>query len=153
MIKVTDEQILRAIWHFTLNHLPQKVTMHYIGGGLGLCSSNSFNMEYAVHICTIQRNCFLAPLLGSSQSMARIKKLVADGHLKSDRRCSGGSFYFWFPEAISRPAFERCLQLMRDAGMSEECALVANYEAIKSETSKKLAEEFGDIDLIQEQLQ
>lgn len=151
MSKVTDEFILRAIWHAVLKQLPRRVTHNYFGDGcvVGLCRNDDFWLRSATQICTTGRKRSLGLPLSDSQSMNRIKKLVDDGRLER-KSMVAGAFYFWLPDSLNKPAFERCLQLMRDEGLTEQAANIPNYDEIVSRVGEALIAEFGGIDFEQE---
>ncbi|HBN7019262.1 TPA: hypothetical protein PJF92_000141 [Escherichia coli] len=151
MSKVTDKFILRAIWHAVLKQLPRRVTHNYFGDGcvVGLCTNDDFWLRSATQICTTGRKRSLGLPLSDSQSMSRIKKLVEDGRLER-KSMVAGAFYFWLPDSLNKPAFERCLQLMRDEGLTEMAANIPNYDEIVSRVGDALIAEFGGIDLEQE---
>lgn len=151
MSKLTDRFILRTIWHAVLRQLPRRVTHNYFGDGcvVGLCTHDDFWLRSATQICTTGRKRSLGLPLSDSQSMNRIKKLVEDGQLER-KSMVAGAFYFWLPDVLNKPAFERCLQLMRNEGLTEKAANIPNYDEIVTRVSEALIAEFGDINLNQE---
>lgn len=154
MSNLTDETILRAIWHKILKRLPLGVTHNYFGDGkhVGLCGNTKDYLRWSTEFSTRDRQRLGLPI-GDVRSMVRIKKLISAGLLESERQEPGRSFWFWFPENISKPAFERCLCLMREAGMPEKPATISNYDEIVAKVREQLLVEFGDVILVQERLE
>lgn len=148
MSKLTDSFILRAVWHAVLKRLPVAVTQNYFGDGriVGLCPNEQSWMRSSTQICTSSRKS-LGLSLSEGQSMIRLKKLIAAGQLERESSLPGGAFYFWLPGNINQTAFERCLQLMHDEGLTEKAATIANYDEIVKRVGEKLMAEFGEIEL------
>ena len=154
MSKLSNGFILRAIWHAVLKQLPLRVTHNYFGDGkvVGLCKNDWFWMRSSTQICTAGRRHSLGLPLSDSQSMLRIKRLAEDGRLEREKMV-GGAFYFWLPDDLNQPAFERCLNLMRDEGITEKPADISNYDEIVERVRAVLIAEFGSADLKQEPAQ
>lgn len=153
MSRLSNGFILRAVWHAVLKQLPSRVTHNYFGDGkvVGLCRNEHLWMRSSTQICTTGRKHSLKLPLSDSQSMNRIKSLVQSGRLERERM-TGGAFYFWLHGSMNQSAFERCLELMREEGLTESAANVPNYDEIVERVSGKLMAEFGDIDLRQEKV-
>ncbi|HEC2068865.1 TPA: hypothetical protein R1883_000385 [Klebsiella oxytoca] len=150
MSKLSDGYILRAVWHAVLKQLPVRVTHNYFGDGkvVGLCRNDKFYMRLSTHICTTGRKRSLGLPLSDSQSMNRIKRLVENGLLEREQM-TGGAFYFWLPDNLNQPAFERCLEIMRKEGLTEKATNITNYDEIVGRVREKLMAEFGSVDLKQ----
>ncbi|WP_275211808.1 hypothetical protein [Citrobacter freundii] len=56
-------------------------------------------------------------------------------------------FYFWLPDTMNKPAFERCLELMSAEGLTDKATNTANYDEIVERVRATLMHEFGDINL------
>lgn len=151
MSKLSNGYILRAVWHAVLKQLPVRVSHNYFGDGkvVGLCRNEHFWMRSSTEICTTGRKNSIGLPLSDSQSMNRIKRLVDDGRLEREK-ATGGAFYFWLPDRLNQPAFERCLELMREEGITEKATNITNYDEIVERVREKLMAEFGAVDLKQE---
>lgn len=142
-MKVTDNEILSVIWLTVLRRLPYEVCHNYFGGERGLCKNDWFWMRSCTQICTTNRKSWLSVPLSDTHSLIRIKKLVTDGYLKREKHRPGNGFWFWLSDDINQPAFERCLELMSDAGLSEKPAKISDFEQIAAWVTKQLIDEFG----------
>lgn len=144
-MKVTDHEILSVIWMTVLRRLPYEVTHNYFGGERGLCKNDWFWIRSCTQVCTTYRKSWLSVQLSDTQYLIRIKKLVADGYLQRDRHRPGSGFWFWLSDDINQPAFERCLELMSDAGLSEKPAKISDFGDIAASVTKQLIDEFGAV--------
>lgn len=151
MSKLSDGFILRAIWHAVLKQLPLRVTHNYFGDGkvVGLCKNDWFWLRSSMQVCTTGRRHSLGLPLSDSQSMNRIKRLAENGLLEREKM-TGGAFYFWLPDTLNKPAFERCLELMGAEGLTDKATNFSNYDEIVERVRVKLMAEFGEICLVQE---
>lgn len=154
MSKLSDGFILRAVWHAVLKQLPLRVTHNYFGDGkvVGLCNNDWFWLRSSTQVCTTGRRHSLGLPLSVSQSMNRIKRLAENGRLEREKM-TGGAFYFWLPDTLNKPAFERCLELMGAEGLTDKATNITNYDEIVDRVRAKLMHEFGGINLKQESAQ
>lgn len=148
MSKLSNEFILRAIWHAVLKQLPVRVTHNYFGDGkvVSLCKNDWFWLRSSTQICTTGRKRSLGLPLSDSQSMNRIKRLAEEGLLGREKM-TGGAFYFWLPDTMNKPAFERCLELMSAEGLTDKAINTENYDEIVERVRATLMHEFGNINL------
>ncbi|MFV8801316.1 hypothetical protein ACNSO8_22310 [Yersinia sp. LJYL362] len=76
-MKITDQEILTSIFHETAKKLPYFATNNYFGNRRGLGSTDAWSQRYATQICTAYRESALKLELSSTQSMIRIRELIA----------------------------------------------------------------------------
>ena len=154
MSKLSNGFILRAIWHAVLKQLPVRVTHNYFGDGkvVSLCKNDWFWLRSSTQICTTGRQRSLGLPLSDSQSMNRIKRLAEEGRINRETM-TGGAFYFWLPDSLNKPAFERCLELMSAEGLADKATNMTNYDEIVERVRETLMHEFGGINLKQESAQ
>ncbi|MDK7595853.1 hypothetical protein QP585_22330 [Serratia ureilytica] len=145
-MKVTDHEILSVIWLTVLRRLPYEVTHNYFGGERGLCKNDGFWMRSCTQVCTTYRKSWLSVQLSDTQSLIRIKKLVADGYLKSEKHRPGSGFWFRLSDDINQSAFERCLELMSDSGLAEKPQKISDFDSIAASVTKKLVDEFVSVE-------
>lgn len=145
-MKVTDDQIVSAIWATILKELPRQATHNFIGGKFGICRDDDFWARSCTDLCTVWRKKWMGGLLSESQSLRRIKLLTESGRVfRESRGRSGASFHIWLDVDMSTRAFKRCLELLRERGLSETPQHIDNIVTIHEDVSGILVSEFGGL--------
>lgn len=142
-MKITDQKILTNIFHEIARKLPYFATNKYFGNRRGLGSTDEWSQRYATKICTAYRESALKLGLSSTQSMIRIRELIASGHLVAEKVRPGQSFYFSLPESETKPMFERTIELLADGGITKEPVSDAGFDELAANITAILVIEFG----------
>lgn len=142
-MKITDKEILTSIFHETAKKLPYFATNNYFGNRRGLGSTDEWSQRYATQICTAYRESALKLGLSSTQSMIRIRKLIASSYLVAEKVRPGQSFYFSLPESETKPMFERTIELLTDGGITKEPVSDAGFDELAASITEILVIEFG----------
>lgn len=112
-MKITDKEILMAVWHATVKKLPYTATHHYVGNLRGLAPDADYWHRSATQICSVSRGYVLDLPLSVSQSLRRINALVERQRLVISDRRPGEAFYFKLPDHLTRPAFDIARLVLR----------------------------------------
>uniref|UniRef100_A0A7M2QND9 Uncharacterized protein n=1 Tax=feces metagenome TaxID=1861841 RepID=A0A7M2QND9_9ZZZZ len=145
-MKITDKEILLAVWHATVKKLPYTATHHYVGNLRGLAGESDYWHRSATQICSISRGYVLDVPLSVSQSLRRIKALIARNRLLISSHRPGEAFYFKLPDHLTRRAYDLTLQLLRKKGMTEKEFLTEHgYSEIAKEVSNAVNREVGPL--------
>ncbi|HHR0728947.1 TPA: hypothetical protein ACS2QJ_004306 [Yersinia enterocolitica] len=142
-MKITDQEILTSIFHETAKKLPYFATDQYFGNRRGLGSTDEWSQRYATKICTAYRENALKLRLSSTQSMIRIRALIASGHLVAEKARPGQSFYFSLPESETKPMFERTMELLASGGITKEPVSAVGFDELAVSITEILVIEFG----------
>lgn len=142
-MKITDKEILTSIFNAIANKLPYFATNNYFGNRRGLGSTDEWSQRYATQICTAYRESALKLGLSSTQSMIRIRELIASGYLVAEKVRPGQSFYFSLPESETKPMFERTIELLTDGGITKEPVSDAGFDELAASITEILVIEFG----------
>lgn len=142
-MKITDDELLRAIWQRMLHNVVVAVTNHYIGGDRGLCKSDyRFAFRFDVHICN---RATLTDKIGKQQLLSRVRKLINEGKLKG----TGGSLLttFYVDLPCREEVYDFCRQLWIEKGLTETPMAISDEEFFLSadEIRAILLEKYGDV--------
>jgi hypothetical protein len=146
MMKVTDDALMHAIFCQTIKYLPYRAIQRYVGERVSMASEDHF--PRAIRQLAANRK-HLQCGLGESQSLTRLRALVDMQHLRSDeihsRAEPGRTFWYWLPENIMRPVWERTREIMTHCGMPEAHSprLMPKSDSLVESISYQLAEEFA----------
>ena len=143
-MKITDQEILTSIFHETAKKLPYFATNNYFGNRRGLGNTDAWSHRYATQICTAYRESALKLGLSSTQSMIRIRQLIAKGGLVAEKARPGQSFYFSLPESETKPMFERTMELLANGGITKEPVSDVGFDELAANITEMLVIEFGD---------
>ncbi|WP_193157260.1 hypothetical protein [Citrobacter cronae] len=145
-MKVTDKDILKAVWRATVLKLPYTATHHYVGDLRGLAPTDEYWHQSATQICTVSRGYVLNIPLSPSQSLRRIKLLVERQRLVMSLGVPGGSFYFKLPDLLTRPAYDLTRQLLQEHGMTEKKYLpIHGYTDIANKVSSRVESQLAPL--------
>lgn len=145
-MKITDKEILMAVWRATVKRLPYSATHHYVGNLRGLAGEGDYWHRSATQICSISRGYTLDLPLSVSQSLRRIKSLVDRKRLVISTRRHGEAFYFKLPDHLTRPAFDIARLVLRGKGMTETVYLPEQgYTEIAKEVCAAIEHEVGPL--------
>lgn len=147
-MKITDKEILMAVWRATVKRLPYSATHHYFGGRYGLTNGDEFWHQAATEICSVWRDHSLDLPLSKGQSLRRIKALIERNRLvvSGRRPRPGEGFHFKLPDHLTRPAYDLTLQLLAGHGMSEKNYLPEQgYAEIALQVSSAVESEVGPL--------
>lgn len=106
-MKVTDQQILNAVWRYQVANLAGRVVHRYVGGRYGLCVSDEFYFRHCSAISTVSRH-LLGVSLGNAQMLRRLKGLRDLGQLVA---LYGDRFtHFYLDGPVARNVFDDARQ-------------------------------------------
>lgn len=145
MMKITDQELLNKIFITTAERLPYMATHNYFGNKRGLTPDDDWYQKYATKICTARRESALKTGLSNSQSMSRIIRLIATGHLQAEKHEIGQAFYFSLPDEVTKPMFVRTFELLIENGITKEPQDATGFDDIAKRISATLISEFGEM--------
>ncbi|EEE2003753.1 hypothetical protein [Salmonella enterica] len=147
-MKITDKEILLAVWQATVQRLPYEATHHYVGNLRGLAPSDEYWHQSATEICSVFREAALDLPLSKGQSLRRIKALIERNRLvvSGRRPRPGEGFHFKLPDNLTLPAFNLTQKLLRGYGMTEKVFLPDHgYAEIAQKVSIAVESEIGPL--------
>ena len=103
MKKITDKELLIAIWERQISQLSHRVISNFIGGNIAVCDGDKTYYEFSSHISQTSRH-LLTNKIGPKQLLKRIRLLNENGLLKIDRY---GAFYIDNSESFEAFKFAR----------------------------------------------
>ena len=152
-MKITDDELLHAIWLNQLSGLSSSVLCNYIGGGVGLDGDDEYDFTHASgeHVCGRQR---VTTAVGRQQLLKRLRALVTAGKLVSPYGKQLLTFYIDSPAA--REAFKAARQWWSEQGVPEgygkhpdgrsyvKTIKLDNLDALKAECAQYLLANWSD---------
>ena len=144
-VKTTDDEIISSIWASVAKQLPYHATHNYFGNRRGLAPKDDFWMRSSTKVCTAFMSARIETNIGKGQLMARVKRLVDSGRLKSEKRVKGSSFWFWLPDSINRPAFNLTQDLLVAGGVTEEPVCAKDFDQLAGGITLILINQFGEL--------
>ncbi|MEQ5834193.1 hypothetical protein [Marinobacter sp. NFXS9] len=101
-MKISDIELIQAIWKNQIRLLSGSVVMRYVGGMYGVCRNDDFwyVSNSSEHRCSRQN---ITRVLGEQQLWSRIKRLYQEGHLSS--KYHGELLTFFIDGELAREAF------------------------------------------------
>lgn len=153
-MKITDTELLDAIWENQLRLVADDVIHNYAGGGKGLCCVSDFwyKSSSSEHIRTRYR---ITKKIKEPQLLNRLKQLKAKGFIETDYDRDGLFLTFMIVGNTSREVFEFARQFWLDKGIPEgsyklddgrDCMCTTkkvDVEALLPECIEMLNERFG----------
>lgn len=106
-MKITDQQLMQAIWRLQLKQLASRVLDHYVGGRYATREDDHFHMFHSSYM----HGTMVITALSESQRRVRVKRLIASGQLYENGRC----FCIQTPQAGE--AFRAARQFFLDKGV------------------------------------
>ena len=145
-MKITDGELLDAIWKNQLKKMASSILDHYVGVsyGLGKDIKSDWDFVFAVGKCSIYRDS-LNVNIGNGQLLIRIKKLLKKGLIKTDRKIEPNSgFHFYIDSKAARDSYEDCYSYWKGCGVPsgfdevKKCSrsLKLSPEELKEKTEK-----------------
>jgi hypothetical protein len=108
-MKITDQQLMQAIWRLQLKQLASRVLDHYVGGRYATREDDHTSMFYSSYVY----GTMVITALSDSQRRVRIKRLITAGYIYQST--TGGSFCIQSPQATQ--AFQAARQFWLDKGV------------------------------------
>ena len=146
-MKITDQQLLQAIWRLQLKQLSYRVLDHFVGERYATRKDDEFSQFHSSYMHSGLGK-LITSELSDSQRRIRIKRLIASGHIY---QCStGGSFciqtqqateafraarQFWLSKGV--PVF--VYQTVEPVPMNKEL-----LKALELQCEAHLVESFGE---------
>lgn len=116
-MKITDEQLLDAIWENQLRILPKGVLNNYIGGSVNVCCDERNWHVYSSeeHRMSMER---ITNKIGRKQLISRIRSLIKNGSLYCSMSDYKGLFTtFMIDNKKALEAFKAARQFWLDKGV------------------------------------
>ena len=144
-MKVTDDALMSAIFRQTIKHLPYRAIQRYVGARVAMANDSQFNNAIR-QLAANRKN--LKCGLAETQSLSRLRALVDSQHLLSDENRQlaepGRTFWYWLPESIMRPVWDRTREIMNHCGLSDDRTpvMMPLSDTLADSVAQQLAEEF-----------
>ena len=146
-MKISDTELLQAIWLNQLKQLSKGVLGHYVGDSWGVCSDDDFWYEAASGEGRVSRQNVTSEI-GSGQLLSRLRALSQAEKIKFKRELT-----FFIDSPLARKAFQtaRVFWLQNGVPTGHEngkarTAKVDNIELLKQECESLLIDKFPVID-------
>lgn len=151
-MKVTDAEILQAIWRAQVKRTAKGVIDNYVGGSKGLKGDSDQDRHYSQYLSMISRGSLGIPL-NKGQLARRLKALIGGEALQWCGR-PGNSYEFrtdaamdvfrvarkWWEEHGVPSGFDKSKQCMRTARIDD-------YENLSMQLENELLERFGSLEM------
>ncbi|APC14600.1 hypothetical protein BLL42_02190 [Pseudomonas frederiksbergensis] len=151
-MKVTDAEILKAIWQAQVKKTAKGVITNYVGGSKGLKSDREQDRHYAQYQSMISRGGLGIPL-SKGQLARRLKALIGGDNLQW-RGHPGNAYEFctdaamdvfrfarnWWEERGVPAGFDQVKKCMRTIQLSD-------YESLAAQLEQELLERFGNLEV------
>ena len=147
MLKVTDDELMQAVFLLTLRQLPARNIQRYVGARASLIHPRYDGLFRTTKLLASNRaglNVNLKP----AHLLIRLRELVDRQHIHSDEKRHlaepGRTFYYWLPDALMRPVIERCRAILTDCGFPAcgRPVLMNDTDALADSVARQLGEEF-----------
>lgn len=147
-MKITDEELLDAIWQAQLRATAKGVIHYYIGGGIGLCNDNDTWYKHSCDLHVIERS-QITKKIGDQQLLKRLRSLVDKGFILSlygkrlltfmvDKNSAWLAFKdareFWLDHGVPEGSNEGVMNTTKDV----------NVDDLLSRCQKMLLGKYGD---------
>lgn len=150
-MKVTDTEILKAIWQAQVKRTAKGVITNYVGGSKGLTGDTEQDRHYAQYQSMISRGGLGIPL-SRGQLARRLKALIGGDNLQW--RGTGNAYEFctdaatdvfrfarnWWEERGVPTGFDQVKKCMRTVWLSD-------YEGLAAQLEQELLERFGNLEV------
>ena len=151
-MKVTDAEILRAIWLAQVKRTAKGVITNYVGGSKGLTGDSDQDRHFAQYQSMISRGGLGIPL--SKGQLARRLKALIDGDILHWCGRPGNAYEFrteaamnvfryarnWWAERGVPSGFDQTNKRMRTIRLSD-------YESLADQLELELLERFGNLEV------
>jgi len=118
-VKITDNELLQAIWENQLRRLSTAVVHRYIGGTFGICMNNQFWYQAASSEHVRSRHRIQTPI-GPGQLRTRLRALANARRIATDFHQTYGSFLTFYIDTLTAlQAFNDARQFWLDNGVPE----------------------------------
>lgn len=147
MIKVTDDELIQAIFHLTLRQLPARNIQRYVGSRASLmhCRYDGF---FRTTKLLASNRAGLSVDLKPAHLLTRLRQLVDTQQLHSDEKRHmaepGRTFYYWLPDILMHPVIDRCRAILTDCGFPAcgRPVLMIDTDTLAESVARQLSEEF-----------
>jgi len=142
-LKISDDELLQAIWIAQLKRVALGVLENYIGGTYGVCDDREFDFEHSTSLHRCNREC-ITDRISKAHMLGRIRKLCQEKRIKS--HYGDDLLTFGFTNAQMRAAFDYSRKFWLDNGVptgydkENQCMRTANLDN-KTELFSKLVSE------------
>jgi len=151
-MKVTDAEILRAIWLTQVKRTAKGVITNYVGGSKGLTGDSDQDRHFAQYQSMISRGNLGIPL--SNGQLARRLKALIDGKTLHWNGRPGNAYEFrteasmnvfrfarnWWAERGVPSGFDQVNKRMRTIRLSD-------YESLAAQLEQELLDRFGILEV------
>ena len=158
-MKITDEELLKAIWTNQLRLLSTEVLQNYIGGSVGVCGDRDEDYKYSSYE-HIRSRCRITDKIGSQQLLKRLRELKSKNLIETYMaiwRQPESFLCFMIKNDKSLEAFKSARQFWLDKGVptgystlddGRGCANSTKDVVVDSllpECEKMLMEKYGEV--------
>lgn len=143
--KVSDEELLRAIWLLQVRTTARGCIDNYVGDRKGLASASS--RKYAQDIHIISRSNLSVPL-SNGHLRKRLVRLIDQGKVQwSLRNCT-----FWIDNELAKDVFDYACDWWANNGVpsgydenseSMRCKKIDDFDSLVDRLENELVEKFG----------
>lgn len=137
-MKITDQQLMQAIWHLQLKTLAKEVLHTHPQGQYSVVREDWYEMSSDIHIMHREE---LTPLLGRKQLLKRIRSLYKKGLIKTqygDRLLT-----FYIDSDTAKLAFEAARKWWLNQRIGELTLTKHDFELMHANAQIYLIEAFG----------
>ena len=113
-MKITDNELLNAIWNRQVSQLPTRVIHRFIGGGIAVCENDADWCMYSSYISRTSRH-LLTKKIGSQQLLKRLRDLSGKDLIKLDTNA------FWIKNQNAFNAFAFARRWWLERGVPTGC--------------------------------
>ena len=111
-MKLTDDQLMKAIWLYQLKRMAKGVVHHYVGQRYATSDSSDGSFYHSSYMWAGE-SALITTELAASQRRVRIKKLIKQGRLHQQHN----DRTFFINSVAAREAFEAARQFWINAGI------------------------------------
>lgn len=146
-MKVSDEELLAAIWREQVRTTARGCVDHYVGGRKGLCGESSQHYAQDIHIVSRER---LGVPLSKGQLRKRLVRLIEGGKAQ----WSVGDCTFWLNNDKAKEVFSYARAWWTDrgvpSGFDEEtrgmrCVTIEGFDDLAIQLAEELLGKFGEL--------
>lgn len=154
MQKITDEELLDAIWIQQLKKLARRVINHFIGGSINVCRDEEGRYIQCCDLHVMRRE-KITDKIGRKQLLHRIRKLVNDGKLRlaydpsilltfiidgeSTKNAFNDSRKFWIDYGVPYGYHE-----LKDGRTYANTTKIIDFDELLPQCEKMLLDKYGD---------
>lgn len=115
-MKITDKELLDAIWTNQLRLLSKEVLDNYIGGSISVCGESEFDYIHTSSEHRMRRD-NVTKKISFKHLSSRLQKLASNGHISRDTYSDHLILTFMIPGEKAREAFKAARQFWLDHGV------------------------------------